>query len=247
MEKLARILTAATRKSAYVLVNILIFFFGFLFIFKGYHRGDTGQRDALYLSIGSSLIAAGLVTVVDLWKELMRSKLLAKVSNIILDAGIEHVYRKRDLDQYDALMSRLHERLDVAGYTLNAFYESYAEILVEKLKTSPSLNVRILVVDPASMFAKNRAQLEDKRPTSFKDSIERLKGRFGPFDNVHIRQLDSPLSTMIFRIDDVMFAGPHLHRKPSKSTLTFELNRVGWLFDEYDKEFTRLWESSAAL
>jgi hypothetical protein len=247
MERLAMMLKAVARRSAYVLVNVLIFFFAFLFIFKGYHHGDTGQRDALYLSIGSSLIAAGIVTVVDLWKELWRSKLLEKVSNIVFDAGIEHVYFKRDLDRYDDLMNKLSDRLDITGYTLNAFYESYADLLVEKLNTQPSLNVRILIVNPESDFARNRAKLEGKLRVSFRDSVERLKSRFASFDNVKLRQLDSPLSTMIFRIDNVMFAGPHFHKKPSKSTLTLELNHAGRLFDEYDKEFTRLWDSSIAV
>lgn len=213
----------------------------FLFIFKGYDAENTTQRDAIYLAVGTSLLAAGIVAVLELWRELSRSKMLEKIRNVIFDAGIELAFPKRDLDKYDVLMKGLNTRLDITGYSLNAFYESYADLILENIREIPSITIRMLVVNPESEFSKHRAELEGKNYESVKTSINRLKKKFGSIKNIELRQIDSPLSTMIFRIDNVMFVGPHFYKKPSKSTLTFELNKIGWLFEAYEKEFDKLW------
>lgn len=63
-------------------------------------------------------------------------------------------------------------------------------------------------------------------------------------DSVQMKLLASPLTTMIFRVDDKMFVGPHFYRKPSKATVTLELDKSGWFFGEYDREFSRLWDAA---
>ena len=66
------------------------------------------------------------------------------------------------------------------------------------------------------------------------EDADRLKNKFGGIENIKLKQIDSPLTTMIFRIDDTMFIGPHFHKKPSKSTVTLELDKNGWMFEEYE-------------
>lgn len=231
----------------YLLGDIVIFLLAFLFIFRGYNPNNTAQKNAVYLAIGTSLIAAGIVALLELWKDLSRNKMLERINNIILESGVDYVFRKRDLDKYDHLMQNLNNKLDITGYSLNAFYESYADLLLEKINKVPWISVRMLVVNPDSEFSKHRAALEGKSPASVKDSISRMKQKFGNCKNIKIKQIDSSLTTMIFRIDSVMFVGPHLYKKPSKSTLTFELNKNGWLYEEYEKEFEKLWNDAADL
>jgi hypothetical protein len=228
----------------YLLINIVIFLLAFLFIFKGYNPKNTDQENAVYLSIGTSLIAAGIVVILELWKDLSKNKMLERINNVILDGGINYVFPKRDLDKYDQLMKNFNSRLDITGYSLNAFYESYADLLTEKTKKIPSITIRMLVVNPESKFSKHRADLEGKTSQSIKDSIDRLKRKFGSIENIKLRQINSPLTTMIFRIDDTMFVGPHFYKKPSKSTVTLELDKNGWLYEEYEKEFEKLWSDS---
>jgi len=230
-----RIIKLLLEKTVYLLINALIFFLAFFFIIKGYSRNTPAHRDAIYLSIGTSLVAAGVITLLDL------------VNNVIFDCGINHVFQKRDLDKYDSLMKKLSRNLDITGYSLNAFYESYADLIIKKIKSDHSIKIRILVVNPDSLFAKHRAELEDKNYESIKNSIDRIKTKFACFDNVELRKIDSPLTTMIFKIDTVMFIGPHFHKKPSKSTITLELNKDGWLYIEYQNEFKRLWRDSTKL
>jgi len=231
----------------YLLGDLVLFLLAFLFIFKGYNPNNSDQKNAVYLAIGTSLIAAGIVALLELWKDLSRNKMLERINNVILDSGINYVFRKRDLDKYDHLMENLTGRLDITGYSLNAFYESYSDLLVERTEKAPSLTVRMLVVNPESDVSKHRAQLEGKSSESVKDSVNRLKRKFGGVDNIKVKEISSPLTTMIFRIDDTMFVGPHFYKKPSKSTLTVELDKDGWLYQEYEKEFEKLWQDASDL
>ena len=228
----------------YLLADIIIFLVAFLFIFKGYNPSNTDQKNAVYLAIGTSLIAAGIVALLELWKDLSKNKMLEKINNVILSGGINYLFQKRDLDKYDQLMKNLNNRLDITGYSLNAFYESYGDLLVQKTSELPYLVVRMVVVNPDTAFSKHRAELEGKSNKSIKDSVNRLKNKFEGIDNIKLKYLDSPLTTMIFRIDDIMFIGPHFYRKPSKSTLTLEIDKNGWLFEEYEKEFERMWKDA---
>jgi len=231
----------------YLSINIVLFSLAFIFICKGYNPNNTDQKNAIYLAIGTSLIAAGIVALLELWKDLSKNKMLERINNIILDGGLDQVFPKRDLDKYDHLMNNLSSKLDITGYSLNAFYESYVDLIVEKVRQIPSINIRILVVSPESEFSKHRATLEGKSYESVKNSIDRLKKKFSSFENINIKQINTPLTTMIFKIDNVMFVGPHFYKKPSKSTLTIELNRDGWLYEEFEKEFEKLWRDGTEL
>jgi hypothetical protein len=228
----------------YLLINLVIFLLAFLFILIGYNPKNTGRESAIYMSIGTSIMAAGIVILLELWKDLSKNKILERINNVILEGGVDNVFSKRDLDKYDCLIKNLTNSLDITGYSLNAFFESYADLIIDKLQKLPSVSIRIIVVDPDSEFSKHRALLEGKSYESVKNSIQRLKQTFGVCESIQLRMIASPLTTMIFRIDDIMFVGPHFYKRPSKSTLTFELNKNGWLFEEYEKEFEKLWRDA---
>jgi hypothetical protein len=98
------------------------------------------------------------------------------------------------------------------------------------------------MVDPESPFSVHRAEQEGKSAASVKDSYERIRKTFAQCKGTELRIVDTWLTSMIFRIDDAMYVGPHLFERPSKSTLTFELDAMGWLFVEFEREFGRLWE-----
>ncbi len=67
---------------------------------------------------------------------------------------------------------------------------------------------------------------------------------FKGIDNIKIKKISTPLTTMIYRIDDILFIGPHFYKKSSKSTVTYEINKQGWIFNEYLEEFERLWKDA---
>lgn len=242
-----KLLSYLSKNMKSLLFCVIFFCLAFIFIVIGYSGQEGIDKKAIYLSIGTSLLVAGIVTAFNQLKELAQSKIIKSIKNVIFNAGVEDVFPKRDLDKYDKLMHNLSESLDIVGYTINAFYESYSDILLAKVKSNPNLSVRILVVDPESPFSKNRAEQEGKSIDSIRDSINRLKDKLGSISNIRCKGIKAPLTTMIFRIDKTLFVGPHLYKKPSKATLTMELNEGGWLYEIYRKEFEDLWSDGEAL
>src|SRR5690606_7502443 len=106
------------------------------------------------------------------------------------------------------------------------------------------ITIRIILVNPDSQVSKNRAKDELKGEDAFRDKINTMLKFFKDESKVEIRFFNSPLSSMIFRIDDVMFIGPHFYKKQSKATVTLELKKGQWMFDDYQNEFERMWADS---
>ena len=228
----------------YFLINILIFCFGYISILESFRRSQEGAPNIILISIGTSLLASGIVMLLEAMREYLKESLFSKIKKIIYEGGLEALFKKRDLDRYDILMEKLSKKLDITGYTLNSFFDSYSDLLSNKAVNFPNLNIRILLVDPQSPFSEVRALIENRSKESFADSVDRIKTFVEKYKCIEMRLLSAPLSTMIFRIDDNMFVGPQFHKKTSKSTLTIELNKKGWLFEEYEDEFNRLWEDA---
>lgn len=232
-------------KALYLLGNLVILFIGYVLIHVGNCnevQQPTSNIGSIQISIGTSLIAAAVVMFLDLIRHVSINKIFEQLNNIIVDAGLVWVYKKRDIDKYDDLMNNIQAELDIAGYSLGAFFDSYSDILKAKVSKS-SIRVRILLVNPESTFSQNRASIEGRGNDAFKEKIDTLL-KFFKGDKIEIKFLDAPLSTMIFRIDDIMFVGPHFYRKQSKATLTQELKKDHWMFNEYQEEFEKMWSDS---
>lgn len=228
-------------KKVYILINIIILLLGYFLISKGMNLIKYNPTASnIYVSIGTSLIATGIVVFLDLWKKLTIKKITEKIQNVINESGIEQVSKKRDLDRYDDLINDLKESLDICGYSLGGFFESFSDTIKSKNKTK----VRVLFVNPDSEASKKRAEIEGKSIVLFKEKFETFKNYFKEDSHIEIKTIDIPLSSMIYRIDEVMFIGPHFYKKQSKSTLTVELAKNKWLFDEYQQEFNRMWDDA---
>jgi len=234
-------------RKVYLLTNIIILILGYYFINKGICLIDTQSTNSnIYVSIGTSLIATGIIVFLDLWKKLMIKKITGRIKNVINEAGIQWVSKKRDIDIYDNLIDNVKESIDICGYSLGSFFESFNDVIKNKSQNK-NMIVRVLFVDPNSKAAKQRAKIEGKDVELFKQRIETFVTFFDKIDFVEIKQINVPLSSMIFRIDDVMFIGPHFYKKQSKSTLTIELSKKQWLFSEYQDEFNRMWEDATPI
>lgn len=232
------------KSKVYLLTNIIIILVGYFFINKGICLTDTDQASSnIYVSIGTSLIAAGIIVFLDLWKKLSVNKMTRKIKNIFNEGGVQWISKKRDLDRYDELIDNLRDSVDICGYSLSGFFESFGDIIKVKAQKN-NVKIRVLFVDPNSAASKQRAEIEGKSVKLFDEQIDSFKAFFCGFNSVEIRAIDIPLSSMIYKIDNVMFIGPHFYKKKSKSTLTIELSKGQWLFDEYQNEFNRMWDDA---
>jgi hypothetical protein len=197
-------------------------------------------------AVGTSLVASGLVGLLDLFYKYITTGEEAGAVEIRA-SGLRAVSSRRDLDRYHTLMSSLSSRLDIAGYSLRNFNESFGDILFTKLQADAQLRARLLLVNPKSPRSQEREQLEGLHaPQTFEKSVDSVVRRFGTIRNAEVRLLDGDLTTMIFRIDNTMFVGPQFISKASRSTVTFELEKAEgkWLFDQFEREFEAMWTTA---
>jgi len=232
-------------KKVYGLITFITFIIGWFLVDKGMSLPvERSKLSNIFVSIGTSLIATAIVLILDIWKNYSIANIFKKIDNIINEAGLEQVYRKRDIDRYDDLVQNFKNSIDICGYSLGGFFESFSDTVSAKIVQNPSIIVRVIFVDPKSDAAKIRAAIEGKSPDLYKNKFETFKNFFTNNSNVEIRTIDVPLSSMIFRIDSILFMGPHFYKKQSKATHTFELREGNWLFKEYQDEFNRMWDNA---
>lgn len=234
-----------SKNKTHLLINIIILLVGYaLIIYSDCFSGSDLKRSNIYTAIGTSLIATALVLVLDLWRKFTIKELNKQIQNVINSAGIARVSKSRSLERYDDLMKKLKTSLDICGYSLGSFFENYSDLLNEKT-TNKNIKVRVLFVNPDCEAAKIRADIESKNIKLFKEKLKTFSNHFKDNTNVEIKLIDVPLSSMIFRIDKVMFVGPHFYKRQSSATLTKELSHGKWLFTAYQSEFDRMWEDAS--
>ena len=234
-------MTTRTKLRIYTLVVAIVLLGGIcLILFPA-----TGEVSK---SIGTSLVASGIVGCLDLaYRRIIDEN--ASRADEILNSGLTAIYNRRDIDAYHQLMSSVSSRLDITGYSLRNFYDSFNHVLRERLRNSPRLRVRFLVVDPTSPHSIEREALEGHAPGTFANSIELLKQTFKDFEGVEARAYPGGLTTMVFRIDERMFVGPQFLSAASKATVTLEADRHGdsWLFQAYEREFEAMWSKASTI
>lgn len=233
------------KQKFYLGTTSIVFALGFMLVFWGIDVHEEIIKNTILVSVGTSLIAGGIVAILDLFRKVGREQAYLNIDRLVISAGIENIYDKRDLDEYDLLIKNAKKSIDVMGYSLRGFYQSYKEILLEKTCNNSEFLIRILLVDPDTMSSKWRENNEDGRVRgTYKESFEVLKLGFDIRTNIEIRVIDIPLGYMIYRIDDVMYVGPYFYKRSSKSTNTLRLDKEGWLFQAYQYEFDNMWKDA---
>lgn len=198
---------------------------------------------AIGFSFGITFSAGAIVSFLDLLRNASETLSVESINNI-LSAGFKGIYKHRDLEEYYSII-RNAKTIDISGYSLRAFMQSHKETIV-RLCRNDGFKLRIVIVDPESEISKNREIVEEGRYTGlFKTSYQSVCDLLGPLNGVEIYTINFALSTMIFRIDDVMYIGPHFVKEASKTCLTMKLDSKGWAFNEFQREFDTICTKSS--
>lgn len=226
----------AKRQTIYGLIVAVVLLIGCLLI---------GLGSPVTLAVGTSLVASGIVGLL----EILHRYLVGEESHIVglaEEAGLIGLYNRRDLERYHHLMANATDAIDICGYSLRSFFDSFRDVLLAKANEIPSFRARILLVDPSIKVSKAREKAEQVAHGTFQTAMQTLASTFANCTNIEIRLLSEPLTTMVFRIDDTMFIGPQFNSVPSRAAPTFEVvsTRNSWLFKTYAREFDELWNVS---
>lgn len=203
----------------------------------------TEYGDERSVSIGTSLIASGIVALATILVDFVRSGEQLRIAELS-KAGLLAVHSRRDLDEYDSLVRKAYQ-IDVAGYTLRSFTEANIGHIRERLGAGNPIRVRMLMVDPSTPVAKAMQKNEGHPPGAYTKSHKAVQNLLEGLDeSVEIRTIDFPLPAMIYRIDDTLYTGPYPKGEPSKLATTYKVSTRGWMFEKTIKEFENLWSEA---
>lgn len=224
-----------------ILINIIIILLGFIAL-RSY------PNDQIMMNIGAGFLASGIVAIfyliyphIDFERDYLRFRQM----------GLKDVYLRRDQSQeYSELLKKAQKNIDVLGLGLNQFREDNESVIKEK--SFEGVAVRLLVVDPKSPIIAIRSyQEKDLKGEMIEIPLKKLKTYVIEVNKkideakkgkkIQIKRYNAVPSTMIFRIDDIMFVGPYLHKLPSRTTITFKIESNTELFKQYETHFNELW------
>lgn len=192
----------------------------------------------LGVAFGTTFSAGAVVSFFDLLRNCAET-ISNETMNEIISSGVRRIYQHRDLEEYYNLIKCAHS-IDITGYSLRGFLQSHKNTITE-LSKRKGFQLRIVIVDPNSESSKNREYVEDGQLTGqFVLSYNKLLDSVATLDGVEIYTIDFALSTMIFRIDNTMYVGPHFVKEASKTSLTFKLEGSGIAFQQFQDEFETL-------
>lgn len=202
----------------------------------------AGPDSALLVGVGGSLLAAAFVSLLDFAKK-FNDEGVDRFREAARKAGLVMVHRDRNIPTYTRLVGAA-AHIDVSGYSLASFVGQHGFSITTRAKQN-QVEVRVLLVDPTCRASLDQAAAEQAAGGSFDAQVKKVRQQFAGETRVKIRMIRTALPTMVFRIDDRVFVGPHF-ALPSTLVTTFELTS-GWMRDQYMGVFDDLWETATQL
>lgn len=187
---------------------------------------------AIFISIGTSLIASSLFSLTSFYH---KSKTSQICDHLYKEWGIIHAYEKRSeiTTSCISLLKSSPSKIDVSAIRLRAFIDTHKETLTSLLKTGKT-HIRLLLPNPKSPYATAfQTLLKDNVLT--KESLDSVKDWINniPLDirqrSLEIRYTDSVMTSMYQRIDNTIFMGPYINQTKSQDTFTLQCTVQGLL------------------
>lgn len=205
---------------------------------------STNPWDNIFLSVGCSLIASGLVILMhDFFVE-------RKPASLLDEWKLERIFstRAEKNAESDSELTNAKYCVDAVAFGLSSFRSKHTSKVEHCLRKG--VNFRIIVMDPESQYVEQRDNEEYKKTGTTKHSIEQLviwannlndkntKGK------IIIKGYSSMTLDFYWRVDNVLYIGPYWYGVESQQTITYKFSDGGKGFTQYTEYFESLWENS---
>lgn len=193
---------------------------------------------------------AGWIKGTDLISEGITNDFVSKISNIC-DWGLERIFRTRaekNAESDPKLENHNVKILDGIAFGLSAFRCNREYDVLECLQNG--MNMRLLVMNPNSEFAKQRAIEENSSPDSIKNSIVELVKWVNKLNKkstdgkIEIKFYNTMTLDFYWRIDNELYVGPYMYNIMSQQTITAKFSNGGKGFSLYTHYFENLWNNT---
>lgn len=198
----------------------------------------------LWISIGCSLIASGLVI-------LLTAIFVERVQLDPLDGWrIKSIFATRAEINVgcETELKKAKHQVDIIAFGLHSFRTKQSEENILRL-LKKGVNFRILTMDPECDFVLQREKEEED--SNIKNSIEKLvewanrlneKSRQG---KIIIKGYSSMTLDFYWRADGILYVGPYWYGYDSQQTVTYKFVMGGNGFRLYTEYFDRLWNNGS--
>lgn len=172
-------------------------------------------------------------------------------AEIVEKWGLEKIFRTRaEKNAESDPILQLHntKKLDGIAFGLSNFRTKRRSDIIENL--NKGMEMRLIVMDPDSDFAKQRAIEEgDETGKTISKSINELIQWVDGIKkeikagSIEIKVYNSMTLDFYWRMDDVLYVGPYLFEEKSQQTITMKFTKPGRGFEDYTEYFERLWNN----
>lgn len=199
--------------------------------------------DTVWLSIGCSLIASGLVI-------LMHDFFVERKKVSMLDEWkIERIFatRAEKNAESDPELIKAKYCVDAVAFGLGSFRSKHTSKVEACLRNG--VNFRIITMDPESSYTDVRDLEENTAPGTTRHSIQQLIDWANRLNNknlkgkIIIRGYSSMTLDFYWRVDDALYVGPYWYGVDSQQTITYKFSYGGKGFTQYSEYFESLWEN----
>ena len=198
--------------------------------------------NTIWLSIGCSLIASGLVILMhDFFVE------RKKVSELD-EWKIEKIYSTRGERNVEADPNIGNARYCIDGviFGISTFRKMHSKKIEQCLRKG--VNVRLLTMDPEGPFITFREKEEEITPDGIKNTItEMVKwadelNQKNSRGTITVKAYNSMTLDYYWRVDNELYVGPYWYGYKSSDTITYKFDGKGRGFQHYSEYFEKLWE-----
>lgn len=238
-------------------INWIILFVGVILVLTGYlwNPQKTVENTVvintdlknLFMNIGCSIIASVIIAFLT-QKYLERKDLIYEM---IDEWQLEKIYSTREEANtlsIEKKIENLNSNLDIIAFGLDSFRNSKSKLLIKKLQKKNDIQIRIITLNPNSIFVDEREKIENKAKGSIKKSIQDLSKWVDEINKVskskiQIKYYDSLPLDSYMKIDGKIYIGPYEYGKMSSQSITYEFEDGGKGFNYYNSYFDDLWTS----
>lgn len=223
----------------YVIINSFLILIGIIFSLLS----QVTDNNLFLGDLGVAFVTGGITALIT---TLVISE---KKDTSILDKwGLVHIYSKRsDMNSdCDICLNKCTKHLDFIALGLKSFRDATTDVVIKKINSG--VNVRIITVNPDSVFIKQKAIEEGSLPESLAnyitDMIEWAKelNSLTRDGAVQVKTYDGLPMFSYQRIDDFVFVGPNLYGLSSQKCISYEYYR-GDGKDYFVNFFEKLWNN----
>lgn len=234
----------------YLLVHVIVFVVGVLLIVVSQLPNLSPTGSAIWVGVGSSLVAAGVTGWV-VYVYVRTHNQLGSAVEMLSRFGFVKAFSGRSIkirEEYDDRMRRFSKCADIIGFGLNSLRQ---DNLASFRKWKLQGRIRILLIDPEfpsinESYAVQRDREENEPDGTIASHVANFvsdtadivePGRF------EIRLYRCLPMLNMYRIDDEIMWGPYLIQEQSRNTPTFLVRSGGEMFSRLAKNFQRIWSS----